>query len=95
MFAVDAVVVAHVAVDEVEEEARIIMARPMQQREVCVPILAQMCLTTVRSLQQIKCAPHGKSLCNMLEPTMDNTLTMNCRTKLMLFSSSQIEVTKA
>jgi hypothetical protein len=57
---VDAVVVAPLAVDAVEGEVRIILALPMQQREVCVPILAQMCLTMVKSLLQIKCAPDGK-----------------------------------
>jgi hypothetical protein len=32
------------------------------EREVCVPILSQMCLTMVKSLQQIKCIHHGKKL---------------------------------
>jgi hypothetical protein len=35
------------------DEARTIMARPVQQRKVCVPISAPMCLTMVKSLQQI------------------------------------------
>jgi hypothetical protein len=42
---------AHIVEDAVEDETRMIMARPMQQIEVFVPISAQMCLTTVRSLQ--------------------------------------------
>jgi hypothetical protein len=42
MVAVDAVVVAPIAVDAVEDEVRIILDLPMQQRKVCVPILAQM-----------------------------------------------------
>jgi hypothetical protein len=59
---VEAVVVAPIAVDAVEDEVKIILYLPMQQREVCVPILAQMYLTMVKSLQQTKCVPHGKSL---------------------------------
>jgi hypothetical protein len=77
-----------VAVDAVEDDTIISLDRLMHKREVFVPILAQMCLTMVRSLQQIKCAPHGKSLCNMLAPTMDKTLTTNCRKRLLLISSS-------
>jgi hypothetical protein len=50
--AVDAVEVA--MQDEVKDEDRITLARPMQQEKVFVPILAPMCLTAVRSLQQIK-----------------------------------------
>jgi hypothetical protein len=85
MVAVDAVVVVPIAVEAVEDELRIILAPPMNQREVCVPILAQMCLTMVKSLQQIKCAPHGKSLYSMLAPTVDKTLTTNCRTRFGFF----------
>jgi hypothetical protein len=85
MVTVEAVVVAPVILDAVEDEARIILDRPMQQGDVCVPTLAQMFLTAVRSLQQIKCA--RKSLCNMVAPTMEKTLTTNCRTRFLLFSS--------
>jgi hypothetical protein len=85
MVAVDAVVVAPIVVDAVEDEVRIMLALPMQQRELCVPILAQMCLTMVKSLQQIKCAPHEKSLYSMLAPTMDKILTTNCRTRFGSF----------
>jgi hypothetical protein len=56
--------------DAVEDEARITLARSMQQEKVFVPILAPICLTTVRSLQQIKCVLHGKSWHSMSEPTM-------------------------
>jgi hypothetical protein len=38
---VDAIVVAQVLMDAVEDEARIILARPMQQREVFLPIYGQ------------------------------------------------------
>jgi hypothetical protein len=86
--ALDAVVVVPIAVDAVEEQFRIIMARPMQQRDVCVPILAKMCLTTAKSLQQIKCAPYGKSLCIILASTMEKTLKTNFRTRFVLFSLS-------
>jgi hypothetical protein len=74
MVAVGAIVVAPLAVDAVKDEVRLILALPMQQREVCVPISAHMCLTMVKSLQQIKYVPNGKSLCSMLAPTMDKTL---------------------
>jgi hypothetical protein len=40
MVEVDAVMATQVAVYVVQNEARIIMARPMQQTEVFVPILA-------------------------------------------------------
>jgi hypothetical protein len=59
---VDAVVVAPIAVDAVEDEVRIILDLPMQQREVCVPILVHICFTMVKILQQIKCVPHGEKL---------------------------------
>jgi hypothetical protein len=88
MVAVDAIVVAPIAVDAVEDEVIIILALPMQQREVYVPILAKMCLTMVKSLQQIKCVPHGKSLYSMLAPPMDKILTTNCRTGFGSFSPS-------
>jgi hypothetical protein len=74
---VDAVKVA--VEDGVEDEAIITLDRPMQQEKVFVPILAPMCLTTVRSLQQIKCELHGKSWHSMLEPTTGNTSVTNCR----------------
>jgi hypothetical protein len=87
--AVDAVVVVPIVVDvvedEVEDEVRITLVPPMQKREVCVPILAQMCLHMVKSLQQIKCAPHGKHLYSTLAPTMDKTLKTNCRTRFGWF----------
>jgi hypothetical protein len=51
---VDAVEV--VVEDAVKDKARITLARPMQQGKVFVPIFSSMCLNTVRSLQQIKCA---------------------------------------
>jgi hypothetical protein len=54
MVAVDKVVVVPIAVDAVDDGVRVIMALPMQQRELCVPILVHMCLTMVKSLQQIK-----------------------------------------
>jgi hypothetical protein len=41
-----------------------------------------------QSLQQIKCAPHGKILYSMLAPTMDKTLTTNCRTRFGFFLMS-------
>jgi hypothetical protein len=50
MVAEAAVVV--VVEDAVEDEARITLAQQMQQIEVFVPILAPLCLTKVRSLQQ-------------------------------------------
>jgi hypothetical protein len=65
--------VAQVVEDVVEDEARIILAQPMKQREVFVSILALMCMTKVRSLHQTKCALHGKSLCIILAPTTDKT----------------------
>jgi hypothetical protein len=79
-----------VAVDAVEEEVIITLVPPMQHIEVCVPILAQMCLTMVKSLQQIKYAPHGKSLYSMLAPTMDKTLTMNCRKKVWVILTEPV-----
>jgi hypothetical protein len=42
-----------VAVDADADEARTILARPIKQRKVCVPISAPMFLTMVKSLQQI------------------------------------------
>jgi hypothetical protein len=51
MVAVDAVMADAVDVDE--DEARNILARPIRQRKVCVAILAPMCLTMAKSLQQI------------------------------------------
>jgi hypothetical protein len=78
-------VVAPIVVDAVEDEVEIILVLSMQQREVCVPILAQMCLPMVKSLQQTKCAPHGKILYSMVAPTMDKILTTNCRTRFGLF----------
>jgi hypothetical protein len=51
MVAVDAVMVD--VVDADAYEARTILARPIKQIKVCVPILAPMFLTTVKSLQQI------------------------------------------
>jgi hypothetical protein len=81
-------VVAPIGVDAVDDEVRIILALPMHEIEVCVQILAQMYLTMVKSLQQIKCVPHGKSLYSMLAPTMDKILTMNCRTRFGSFSPS-------
>jgi hypothetical protein len=81
-------VVAPIAVDAVGDEVKIILALPMQQREVCVPILAHMCLTMVKSLQQTKCVPHRKSLYSMLAPPMDKILTTNCRTRRGSFSLS-------
>jgi hypothetical protein len=84
--AVDAVEVA--VEDAVEDEARITLARPMQQEKIFVPILAPMCLTTVRSLQQIKFVLDGKILHSMSEPTMGKTSVMNCRTRSLSFSSS-------
>jgi hypothetical protein len=41
------------AVDADADEARTILARTIQQRKVCVPILAPMFLTMVKSLQEI------------------------------------------
>jgi hypothetical protein len=73
-----------VAEEAVNDKARITLAWPMQQREVFAPILAPMCLTTVRSLQQTKCELHGKSLCSMLAPNMGKTLSMDCR-KITVF----------
>jgi hypothetical protein len=78
---VDAVMVVPIAVDTVEDEVRITLVLTMQQKEVCVPIFTQISLTMVKSLQQIKCAPRGKRLYSMLAPTMDKTLTTNCRTR--------------
>jgi hypothetical protein len=86
MVAVDAVEVT--VVDAVEDEARSTLARPMQQGKFFVPILAPMCLTTVRSMQQIKCALHGKSWHSMSEPTMGKTSATNFRTRSLSFSSS-------
>jgi hypothetical protein len=83
---VDAVEVA--VEDTVDDEARITLARPMQQEKFFVPILAPMCLTTVRSLQHIKCILHGKSWHSMLEPTMGKTSVTNCRTISLSFSPS-------
>jgi hypothetical protein len=59
MVAEDAAMV--VMEDAIEDEARTTLAWPMQQREVSAPILAPMCLTMVRILQQIKCALHGRN----------------------------------
>jgi hypothetical protein len=52
MVAEAAVVV--VVEDAFKDEAIITLARPMQKREVFAPILAPMCLTMFRSLQQTK-----------------------------------------
>jgi hypothetical protein len=41
------------AVDADADEARTILASPIQQIRVCVPILAPMFLTVVKILQQI------------------------------------------
>jgi hypothetical protein len=42
-----------VAVDADADEARTILARPIQHRKVCVAILAPMCSTMAKSLQHI------------------------------------------
>jgi hypothetical protein len=86
MVAVDAVEVA--VEDAVEDEAILTLDRLMHKGKVFVPILAPMCLTTVRSLQQIKCALHGKSWHSMSKPTMGKTSATNCRTRSLSFSSS-------
>jgi hypothetical protein len=52
MVAVDAVVV--LVEDAVEDEARITLARPMQQGKVFAPTLSPMCVITVINLQQTK-----------------------------------------
>jgi hypothetical protein len=47
--------------DAVKDEARITLARLMQQGNVSAPTLVPMCLTKVINLQQTKCEPHGRS----------------------------------
>jgi hypothetical protein len=79
--------------DGVADEARTTLAQLIQKRNEFAPILAPMCLTTVRSLQKIKCAPHGRTSCSMVKPTMGKTSAMNCRTILLLFSSSLCTLT--
>jgi hypothetical protein len=51
MAAMEAVVAD--AVDADADEARTMLARPIQQRKVCVPISAPLFLTMVKILQQI------------------------------------------
>jgi hypothetical protein len=51
MVVVDAVMAD--AVNAYADEARTILAWPIQQRKVCVEVLAPMCLTMAKSLQQI------------------------------------------
>jgi hypothetical protein len=53
MVSMDAFMADAVDVDAYAYEARTILDRPIQQIKVCVPILAPMLLTMVKSLQQI------------------------------------------
>jgi hypothetical protein len=53
MVAVEAVMVDAVDADADADADRTILAKPIQQRKVCVPISVPMFLTMVKSLQQI------------------------------------------
>jgi hypothetical protein len=75
------VTVMKVAEDAVEDETRNTLARPIQRRSFFVPILELTYFTMDINLRQIKCEPHGRKLCSMLVPIMDNTSAMNCKTR--------------